>query len=286
MNDTTIKCSTPQKEAINNIVTELGANMTQKDAMEYLLGLDRIKKEEAAGRAIPRLDDIRHLFNRIEGIYVESVLSARDIEQQSQDIISLNKNQIDDLKITLYELRNESEKYKILADEQVEEMKKKVEVIVVEKDAEISKALAEAALFREQATKELAQMELLVKESNNSKEQATRLVALAQEAAETSKQKANDHEKMASQAALLLDENNNLKLELERIKHTMHSQVESHTQDVDKLISSNEVAMAKSLLEAEKQYMNEIRQLMGDISKLKEEKAELQIALERKIQEK
>ncbi|MEF2248029.1 hypothetical protein [Paenibacillus sp. IITD108] len=173
LKDTTIKCTSDQKDEVNLIAAELGSNSTQKDAIDHLLRLNRMKREEEAGRTIPRLDDLRYLFSRFEGIYSEMYLSARDQEEHSVQIIEIRSKEIDDLKLRLFEMKEMLENTQQEASQQIEEMNNSVSRIVEEKDSEVNRVRGEIALVKEASEKELEQMRLLVKESQESKEQSS-----------------------------------------------------------------------------------------------------------------
>lgn len=282
MKDTTIKCTNEQKDAINAIVTDLGNNATQKDAMDHLLRLNRLKKEEEAGRTIPRLDDLRYMFSRFEGIYSEMYLSGQDQQQKLHEEIATLTEEVAELKTRYFDTLQEFEKVQNEAAEQVDEMSQSIRKITEEKEAEVTKARGEAALARETAEKELQQMRLLVKESNDSKEQSARLVALAQEMAEAARQKAVANEEQAQKAIEMQEEMKNLRMELARMKEEAIKREQEHLREVDRLKETAEVEKERAILEAERRLMIQHSELREQVASLREKVAELTIELERK----
>lgn len=75
------------KDAVNHVAAGLG-NLTQWEAIEYVLALHRERQEQAIGFTVPGLDKLRHHCSRIESIYTEWALSTRDREQQDENCIA------------------------------------------------------------------------------------------------------------------------------------------------------------------------------------------------------
>ncbi len=124
-------------------------------------------------------------------------LSMFDQEQHSNEVIEIRSKEIDDLKLRLFEMKEMLENVQQETSQQIEEINDSARRTIEEKESEVYRVRGEAALVKETSEKELDQMRLLVKESQESKEQSSRLVALAQEAAESAKLKAEANEAMA-----------------------------------------------------------------------------------------
>jgi hypothetical protein len=279
--DTTIKCTNEQKDAINQLTSELGANATQKDAMDHLLRLSRMRKEEESGRTIPRLDDLRYLFTRFEGIYSEMYLSMRDQEQLSQETIEIRISEAGEMKARLFEMGEQLQKVQEQTAIQIDEMAESVRRTIDEKEIEVNKVKGEAALVREAADKELQQMLLLVKESHESKEQSSRLVTMAQEMAESAKQKAESNENQAKKAIQFEEETQKLRSEMDRLKNDNEKREQEHIREIEKLESNSQLEKERAALDIEKKMMEQHSIIREQAATLREQIAEMKIELER-----
>lgn len=229
MADSTVRVAEEQKDEINEIAKKLGDGASQKEAISYLLQLEKVKREQDNGRSIPRLNDINQFASRIINIYTEMYLTMRDQEEVSQEAITNRRLEVEELKARIYEIKEELEKVQdeanrkideiiLSADKKIADAEDEFRRVNEQKDLEISRIKGEAALVRETAEKELQQMRLLVKESQESKEQSAKLVVLAQEMAENANIKSVANEELALKAVQFQEEMQDMKRGLQQIK--------------------------------------------------------------------
>lgn len=286
MADSTVRVAEEQKDEINEIAKELGNGASQKEAIAYLLQLDRIKKEQDNGRSIPRLDDINQFASRIIGIYTEMYLTMRDQEEVSQETIANRKLEVEELKARLFETKEELEKVQdeanrkineviLSADKKIAEAENEIHRVNEQKDIEISRIKGEADLARETAEKELQQMRLLVKESQESKEQSARLVVLAQEMAGNANNKATANEELASKALQYQEEMQEMKREVQIIKDEAEKKEQNFIREIEKLQLNAEIDKERAVLETQRKMMDKENELRDKVSDLREQISEL-----------
>ncbi len=286
MADTTIRVADEQKDVINEIAKELGNGASQKEAISYLLQLEKVKKEEDNGRSIPRLDDIKQFTSRIVGIYTEMYLTMRDQEELSQETITNRRLEVEELKARLFETKEQLEKVQneatqrineviLSADKKIAEAHEEVRRVNEQKDLEVSRIKGESALARETAEKELQQMRLLVKESQESKEQSAKLVILAQEMTENANIKAAANEELASKANQYQEEMQEISRELQRIKDQMEKKEQDYVREIEKLQLNAEIDKERAVLETERKMMEKETELRDKVSDLREQISEL-----------
>lgn len=281
--DTTIKVSSEQKDIVNQIADELGKDFTQKDAIEYVIGLYRKKREEDAGRTIPRLDDLRNFFTRAEQIYTEAVLTARDKEVMADETIYELKQEREALKASLFEKNRELESSRAVTEQMIEEVRAAAQKQIDEKQAEVERVKGEAALVRESSEKELEHMRLRVSESHESKEQSLNLVRLAQEAAESAKQKADSFEERAIAAAALEQELKIVSAERDTLLNEKQDLIKNHEREIERLTQNAAVDKERALLESERKFLEEMNKLRESLAAQRELNAELTVQLERVV---
>lgn len=258
---TTIKVNDDIKDRINTLVEELGAS-SQKDAMDYLLGLHAVKREVESGKEIPRITDMKYHFARIEGIFTEFVLSSRDREVLDSETISILKQTIEDQKIQLYDKSIENSNLRENYDQSMQELTTKHENEISVYTAEFDRVKGESALVKENTAKELKQMEQLVEQYKESKEQAEKLVKLAQEASENAQNKLNEYSNKVKEYDLLQQVNEDLKNKLSEIKD---------------LLKEKEYECKEAKLAAERNHLEQVSKLREELASQREIYAELKI---------
>jgi hypothetical protein len=286
MADTTVRVAEEQKDEINEIAKKIGDGASQKEAISYLLQLEKVKREQDNGRSIPRLDDINQFASRIIGIYTEMYLTMRDQEEVSQEAITNRKLEVEDLKARLFETKEELDKVQdeanrkineiiLSADKKIADTEEEFRRVNEQKDLEVSRIKGEAALSRETAEKELHQMELLVKESRESKDQSAKLVVLAQEMAENANIKAAANEELALKAKQYQEEMQEMKRELQQIKDEAEKKEQNFIREIEKLQLNAEIDKERAILETQRKMMDKETELRDKVSDLREQISEL-----------
>jgi len=254
--DASIKVTEPLRDAVNNVGGELGGK-TQKEVVEYFLTLHRQRMDQDTGQAIPHLDDLRYHFTRIEGVYTEFVHLARDRETRDTTSITQLIEDLKDSKLKIFELQNELDLAGQTKESEISKVKEEVEGI-----------RGEAALARENATKETSQMRELLQQAQKGEQQSQQLVILAQEAANAAKIKAEEFEEKAKQSDILLKERDDL---AQKIK-VMESEFERSRDHAG-------IEKDRAIIETEKKYMVELNDIREQLSKSREENAAFSIKL-------
>ena len=244
--DAVIKVNETIRDMINAIGAELGGK-TQKEVAEYLLALYQKEKAERTGEAIPHLDVLREFFARVEGIYTEAVLTARDRERFSREKIAALEEELRRTKAELLDKQKELE----AAGGAIRERDRLAE-------ERVEAAKAEAALAREEAQRELAAMRELLDEARKSEEKSQRLALLMQESVDQAKRKADEFAEKAARADELARELAKTKKELEELRA-----------EFDRFKAQAEFERERAVLEAEKRAMKELREALDEVGRLR-----------------
>lgn len=247
--DASLKITETLRDEVNTVASEMGGK-TQKEIVEYFLELHRQNREMQAGDAVPNLDLFRSHHGRVEAMYIEMYRIGRDRELKDSSTIEGLANELMTVKSRLFE------------------MQETLNTSATSQEAEIQAIRAEAALIKENAGKEILQMQERITQAEKSEQQAQQLVKLAQEAADVAKQKAE----MNQEKSLLVDEMT------DRVS-TAESTLSIQKREMEDLNRKHQVELEQAALQHDRERLKVEREYMEKISILRERNAELSIQI-------
>ncbi|GMX64454.1 hypothetical protein Elgi_37230 [Paenibacillus elgii] len=275
---TTLKVFAEQKDEVNMIAMRLGDGAGQKEVMSYLLSLDKTQQARESGKDIPRLDDVRFHFSRIEGIFTEYVLTSRDREQMDAETIHQLTQTSEQQKLSLYDKKLEIETLR----EELHNIEEKHEVDLKnqQENAEVERNQFkdEIALLKENQQKELDSLRELLVQTKEAKEQSDKLVRLTQEATESASQRLSDFIYKAEEYDKLKEE---LSIVQEKLALTKAALSEKEI-ELKNTFDRINIEKDKGLFEIEKKYIEQISKLREELSLAREQYADLKIAFNEK----
>ncbi|WP_010499928.1 hypothetical protein [Paenibacillus elgii] len=275
---TTLKVYDDQKDEVNSIANRLGNGAGQKEVMAYLLEIERAHYAKETGKDVPRLDDIRFHFSRIEGIFTEYVLSSRDREQMDAETIHQLTLTSEQQKLFLYDKKLEIETLR----EELHNIEEKHEVNLKQQqtnaEVERNQFKGEIALLKENHQKELDSLRELLIQTKEAKEQSDKLVRLTQEATESANQRLSDLIYKANEYDKLKEELSIVQEELGLVKASLSEKEIELKNTFDRI----NIEKDKGLFEVEKKYIEQISKLREELSLAREQYADLKIAFNEK----
>jgi hypothetical protein len=261
--DTSLKVKGETRNEVNAITAELNLG-SQNEAVEHLLGLYRIDKEQKGPDRIPQLESLDFHFSRIKDIYVEMVMSGRDNETKANHEKLILDVDLQETRILL-----------IKSDEEKKQLQTEVENANLVASQEIEKVRGEAALAIQNANKDIQQMQKLVTQAEESREQSTQLITLAQDAAKNAKEKADQFEDKANQRDQIQNENMVIKDELKKALE----EIERIKLENVRALEKAELAHNNTLIKAEREYMESLNTSRELLSASTVENSNLRIQL-------
>ncbi|SFV07330.1 hypothetical protein [Alicyclobacillus macrosporangiidus] len=247
--DTTLKVTAGLKDAVNQLGAQLGG-MTQREVVEYLLGLHRAKQEQEGGRPIPALDQLRRHFERIEAIYTEWVNVTWDQEERYTVEIARLQAALEEAKRTVYEQREQLQR---MSEQQAEQ---------------IAQIQAESTLVQETWAREREEMAQRLAQAQATQEQAAQLASLAQTVCEEAKRRAATLEARVQALG-----------ELEQ-KHTaVLARLQETERELERIRERMPLELDKAVLDTERRHLTLIAELRESLAQAREENALLKIRL-------
>lgn len=247
--DTTLKVTVDVKDTVNQIGTELGGK-TQREVVEYLIGLHHVKQDQEGGRAIPAWDKLHYHFSRIEDMYTEWVRATWDLEEKYAAERSHWQTDLSQTQQALFALRAQWEQ------------------VSAESAKTLQDVQAEAQSIREQAVIEVEEMKRRLTQAQLAQDQAAQLARLAQTAAEDAKQRADTLEVRV--------------LENDQLTHPLReafAQLAATEQELARLQEKMPLEIDRATLAVERQSMALIAELRESLAAAREDNARLQIQL-------
>lgn len=247
--DTTLKVTADVKDAVNQIGADLGGK-TQREVVEYLIGLHRVKHEQEEGRAIPALNKLRHHFGRIEDIYAEWVRTTWDQDERHAAELADLQAKLTQSEQTVYELREELER------------------VSTESETRLQAAQSEVESIREQSAQELEVMRQRLTQALAAQDQASQLAQFAQSAAEEAQRHVSALEERARETDKLVNQ-----------LHETSARLQATEQALARIRERTPLEIERATLEVERKYMNLVAELRESLATVREENAQLQVQL-------
>jgi DNA repair exonuclease SbcCD ATPase subunit len=257
------------------------AGTTQKDFFGRLITAYETNQVRESMAQVKEIEQLSHHLARIQEIYIGLIKSSQD--QQDADISRIAQTE------------DEATRFKALAMDTQEQLQS----VTDQASAEVETARADAALARETAAKEVQDAKEALDRARDAQEQSAKLATLAEEAATAAKAKAVDMEARAGQAdqyrqeaEQARQESRDLARQLEQAQESLRSMQENSKtalvaqaakmdDALQRAAERAEVEKDKAVLAAQRESMNETNTLREALSKVREEKAELEILLVR-----
>lgn len=263
------------KNKLETLIEESG--LTAKDFMDRLVVTYETSQSRESIAQIKELDNLRHHLARIEEIYISITKEAKD------------RQEVDDAKIK--ELQESTHE----AKSQVLDMQKRVEQISQEAEEKTKTTEADAALARENAQKEVKNIQETLARAKESRDQSARLAALAEKSASEAEAKAARLQEMADRFEQLQtqlkateqerDQTNRdlsrLQEDLARAQATIQAVKEEFDRKLTQALEKAEVDKERAVLAAQRKALDEMRELQEALVKCRDEKATLEIELTR-----
>jgi len=155
------------------------AGTTQKEFFSRLVAAHEAAQMRESTDNVKEMEQLRYHLARVEEIYLSLVRAARDQEEADADRVSRAEEEVKRAKVSALDSKEQ-------ADKAVREAGEELEAVRVE-----------AALIREKSEKEVREMREALDRALESREQAAKLAALAEEAAAMAKTKATEMEALA-----------------------------------------------------------------------------------------
>ena len=247
--DTTLKVNADIKDVVNQIGVDLGGR-TQREVVEYLIGLHRVKEGQEEGRSIPSLDKLHHHFRRIEDVYAEWVRTTWDQEEKHAAERTGLQAELTQAKQTIFELREQ------------------LECTAQESATKVQAAQAEVQSAKERLAREQEEMSQRLTQAEAAQEQASQLAKFAQTAAEE-----------AGRRAAALEERVQETNELTRQLGDALTHLEATEKELARAKERMPIELERATLQVERQYMTRVGELREALAAMREENAQLQIQL-------
>jgi len=257
------------------------AGTTQKEFFSRLVAAYEAAQVRESTDNVKEMEQLRYHLVRVEEIYLSLVMAARDQKEADADRVSRAEEEVKRAKASALDTKEQADKAVREAGEQVEAVR------------------AEAALIREQSEKELREMREAMGRALESREQATKLASLAEEAAAAAKTKAVEMEALANQANTYRQETEDerkktaeLSRHLEKTEEALRkaqaeakialdAQVVRMEEALQRASERAELEKVKAVLAARSEAMGEIGRLREALAQAREEKAALEVQIAR-----